>query len=97
MTILSLNILNAIDFFKWYHAKKFKRIQLAPHFNILSRPLEWDIRRIHLEQKDNIKREYENFYKWLEINCKESPEYEGIKNNFKGIINAMYMEPLDRD
>jgi len=97
MTILSLNILNAIDFFKWYHGKKFKRIQLEPHFNILSRPLEWDIRRIHLEQKDIIKREYENFFKWLDDNCKESQEYEGIKNNFKGIVNAMYMEPLDNE
>jgi MoaA/NifB/PqqE/SkfB family radical SAM enzyme len=95
MTILSLNVLNVIDFFKWYHGRKFTKIQLAPHFNILSRPLEMDIRRIDLEQKHVIKKEYEKFYRWLDENCEGHVELDEIKRNFAGIINAMYMEPID--
>ena len=97
MTILSLNILNILDFFKWYYEQNYKRIQVEPHFNILSRPLEWDIRRIDLEQKDIIKKEYEKFYTWLDDNLKDHIELEATKTNFKGIINAMYMEPLDNE
>jgi len=95
MTILSLNILNTLDFFKWYYSQEYKAIRLQPHFNILSRPLEWDIRRLDLEQKQNIEKEYNKFFKWLEKNCKDHEEYEDVKMNFKGIVNAMYMEPLD--
>jgi len=96
MTILSLNILNVIDLFKWYYNKKFTKIQIEPHFNILSRPLELDIRRIHLEKKQNIEREYETFYKWIDRNCKGG-EIPTVKRNFAGIINAMYMEPFDNN
>jgi sulfatase maturation enzyme AslB (radical SAM superfamily) len=96
MTILSLNILNVIDLFKWYYNKKFTKIQLEPHFNILSRPLQLDIRRIHLEQKHIIKSEYERFYKWMDRNC-EGEEIPAVKRNFSGVINAMYTEPLDND
>lgn len=97
MTILSLNVLNTLDFFKWYYGQKYKRIQLEPHFNILSRPLQWDIRRMDLEQKQNVKKQYMKFLDWLRENCEDHPEYEGVRANFKGIINAMYMEPLDHD
>lgn len=97
MTVLSLNILNIIDLFKWYYKKNFKRIYTNPHFNILSRPLDMDIRRIPLEQKHIIKKEYDKFYNWVDENCNED-EYiiNAIKTNFSGVINTMYMEPFDK-
>lgn len=88
MTICSENILNILDFFKWYSGKKFKKIRLFPHFNVLSRPPQLDINNIDMEQKLIIAKQYDGFYLWLKDNIPEG-EYDKVHKNFAGIINSM--------
>jgi len=95
MTVLTLNVLNVLDFFQWYYKKGFKKIQIEPHFNVLSRPMELDIRRMDKEQKHKIEDKYKKFLEWVDENCDE-PKFivDIIKNNFQGIINIMNTNPL---
>ena len=95
MTILTLNVTNVLQFFQWYYKKKFKKIQVEPHFNILSRPMEMDIRRLSPEQNHKIEAEYEKFFEWLDENCTEPKHVlDIVKNNFHGIINIMNTMPV---
>lgn len=91
MTVMTLNMLHIIDFFKWYSQKRYKRLRLEPHFNVLSRPPELDIRRMPEEQKLNIKKEYEKLYEWVKNNCQED-QHENLIENFKGLVNMMFLE-----
>jgi MoaA/NifB/PqqE/SkfB family radical SAM enzyme len=91
VTVSSINILNIIDLYKWIQEQNFKRIRLLPHFNIVSSPARLCCQSIDPIEKDEIKKEYEKFYVWLDENCQHH-EIEKIKDVFKGIINAMYMK-----
>ena len=86
VTVSSINILNIIDLYKWFIKQNFKWIQNHFHFNILHIPDSIAIGNVDLKEKEMIKIEYEKFYLWLDDNIQNNNE---IKNNFKGIINAL--------
>ena len=88
MTVSSINILNVLDFFKWHMSLNFKKIHQYPHFNVLYRPENINIRNIDKEQKLIIAKKYDEFYIWLKDNVPEY-DYEKYKGNFAGVINSM--------
>ena len=88
ITASSINILNIIDLFKWYSQQGFKKIHLVPHFNILQHPVRLDIMRMDLEQKKEIIKDYEEFYKWIDDNL-SLEDASKCKAPFKGMINMM--------
>ena len=88
VTVFSMNILNILELFKWHSQQNFTKITLVPHFNILVRPPRLDIRRIDLEQKKEIVKKYEEFYKWIDDNL-SMEDASKCKAPFKGIINSM--------
>jgi len=85
-TIITVNVLNIIELFKWLRKQKFEKIVNVPHFNISLRPYKFNIRNLPDSEKLKIKNEYDKFYAWAE---KHYPQDKSIKQNFSLIINSM--------
>ena len=89
ITVNSINILNILELFKWYISENLKKIRVVPHFNILTSPMHLSIRNIPPEKKEEVSKEYENFYRWIDQNI--SSEYaSSCRSTFEGIKNMMW-------
>ena len=86
ITVSNINILNILDFFKWYSSLEMKKINLHPNLSKIYFPRKFDITRIPLDQKKFIKDEYEKFYTWLDNHF----PYPDIKKVFEGVIKTLF-------
>lgn len=89
-TISVYNIRNFLELTEWLMAQPFRRVRTIPSFHVLEGPKHMSIQVLPIEVKEQIKQEYEDFYKKIAKTDKNKAQI--IQNIFTGIINYMFAQ-----